>query len=315
MPKLKILTCPRCGDRIPPNMTTCRGCGRVWTPSMTGAMQNGRPNDGVILLSETTAQKVDRIVTGFSDRNWGPADDPGLFVQGVTIIAGPPGVGKSTLTSQLLSIIAEVTGKTSLYVGSEEQSAQIKARHVRLNLANVDQIAILPLEAQDSGKMISDATFRYWKPGVFVVDSIQSYADSPQEAVEFAKSAKAYSTEYKCPSILVSQVNKDGDIRGVEALTHEVDTVIHFEKFDSLEIEFPPLSGNFVEIDAPPNPDSPGECIPFRELRTKKNRQGPEYAQYFQMTGVGLVAFDPIQLYVQREREKQSARRTERKRR
>ena len=156
----------------------------------------------------------------------------GLVAGSVTLIAGEPGIGKSTLLAQVAITIAN-TGKKVLYITGEESPAQITRRLTRLT----KNIPATLFFLNDTNVSIVAATIAHEKPHLTIIDSIQTmhHSESSGEAgsVSQVKSCGAIITEAAkhahVPVILVGQVTKDGDIAGPRVLEHIVDTVLFLE--------------------------------------------------------------------------------------
>jgi DNA repair protein RadA/Sms len=156
----------------------------------------------------------------------------GGFVAGsVTLVFGPPGVGKSTLLFQVLSAVASA-GIDVLLASAEESLAQVSGRAGRIG--DVPE-RLLALEGHDV-VAIETAIGRH-RPGLVVVDSIQSISDDEvpgaagsllqvkacvERLTRLAKSSGV-------PIVLVGHVTKDGDLAGPRAIEHLVDTVLSFD--------------------------------------------------------------------------------------
>ena len=270
-----------CGAVIPAGKITCVVCGAV---SFGRSVEEAaRPDDGIVRLSEIEAKRVERIKTGLADRNWGPMGDEGICVTSLTLIGGAPGCGKSTLCAQLLSLIAKATGKPTLYVGAEESGEQVKGRAVRLGFDNLDQMLILPLEAQHAGYKITPETFERWKPGAYVIDSVQTFSDSDNDSVKLCEDLKEITLKHRCPGIIISQVNKEEEFSGLNGLKHAVDALMLFTLTDVI------IDERGREHLPPNDPETPNE--PWRVLKTDKNRDGTAHEAYFSMHGTGLRPF------------------------
>lgn len=156
----------------------------------------------------------------------------GGLVQGaVVLVAGEPGVGKSTLLLEVAAERARAGGR-SLYVSGEESAAQVRLRAERVNAmtsrlylaAETDLSAVL-------GHI--DAV----RPDLLVLDSVQTVASSEVEGVaggvtqvrEVAAALIRVAKERGIATIMVGHVTKDGSIAGPRLLEHLVDVVLHFE--------------------------------------------------------------------------------------
>lgn len=185
-------------------------------------------------ITEVSAQASTKHPTGVSelDRVLGG----GLVAGVVILLAGEPGVGKSTL---LLDVAAHAAQKADLgqkapilYISGEESAAQIRARAERINALNKN--LLLASEA-DLGAIFGH--IEAVKPGLLIIDSVQTIADSSVDgsaggvaqvrAVTSALVNLAKSTGL--PIILVGHVNKEGSIAGPRVLEHLVDVVCQFE--------------------------------------------------------------------------------------
>ena len=155
----------------------------------------------------------------------------GLVPGAAILLAGEPGVGKSTL---LLSVTAESArqGITSLYISGEESASQVRLRAERLNA--IDPNLWLASE-NELGAVIAhiDAV----KPQLLIVDSIQTIASATVEGApggvtqvrEIAAALIRIAKERSITLILVGHVTKDGSIAGPRLLEHLVDVVLNFE--------------------------------------------------------------------------------------
>lgn len=187
-----------------------------------------RANTKSQLLSEVKPETHKRISTGIEQ-----FDNvlSGGFVKGsVILIGGDPGIGKSTLLLQSLSVISLT--KKVLYVSGEESLEQVslRAKRVRLNPANI------VVTRETTIKSIFHINGDY-EVDLIVLDSIQTITDSsiPQNAgsipqvkrcaIEISKYAKAHGVTF----VIVCHVSKDGSFAGPKALEHFVDTVLYFQ--------------------------------------------------------------------------------------
>ena len=155
----------------------------------------------------------------------------GLVPGAAILLAGEPGVGKSTL---LLSVTAESArqGITSLYISGEESASQVRLRAERLNA--IDPNLWLASE-NELGAVIAhiDAV----KPQLLIVDSIQTIASATVDGApggvtqvrEIAAALIRIAKERSITLILVGHVTKDGSIAGPRLLEHLVDVVLNFE--------------------------------------------------------------------------------------
>ncbi|MBP3924327.1 DNA repair protein RadA [bacterium] len=165
----------------------------------------------------------------------------GGFIQGsLVLLAGDPGIGKSTITLQTCGRICD-TGKKVLYVSAEESAQQIKLRAERLRIKS-EKLYIYPQTNLENIKKQIDEI----KPDFVVVDSIQAVYSNNVES-----SAGSVSQIRECCNILmhiakakgittvvIGHVTKEGNIAGPKILEHMVDTVIYFEgdKYKSFRI-------------------------------------------------------------------------------
>lgn len=195
----------------------------------------------IINLDKIKEVGLARIKTNISelDRVLGGGIVPGSLI----LLAGEPGIGKSTIVAQLADAVSFTSPQPSpskgegdiggvIYISGEESASQIKSRLERLecHLANIKFISETNVE-----KAIAAAVSL--KPVLVVVDSIQAVysADVLTEAgslnqiraaaVKFLEVAK----EHNIAVILIGHITKDGQIAGPKSLEHIVDTVIYLE--------------------------------------------------------------------------------------
>ncbi len=181
----------------------------------------------IVSLGEVHSSEEQRIITGDSelDRVLGG----GIVGGSIVLVAGEPGIGKSTLFLQMALGMKNIT---TLYVSGEESVQQIKMRADRLGAINENFYLLTETNTQNIFQEIKKL-----KPQLLVVDSIQTlqspYIESSpgsvsqirETAAELQRFAKASGT----PVFLIGHITKDGNIAGPKILEHMVDTVLQFE--------------------------------------------------------------------------------------
>ena len=156
----------------------------------------------------------------------------GGIVQGsLVLIAGDPGIGKSTILLQTAGELCN-SDKKVLYVSAEESASQIKLRAERLGVKS-ENLYIYP---QTNFELIKKH-IEGMKPDLVIVDSIQaiytstiqSSAGSVSQIRECCNSLMAIAKSNNISIIVIGHVTKEGNIAGPKVLEHMVDTVIQFE--------------------------------------------------------------------------------------
>jgi DNA repair protein RadA/Sms len=165
----------------------------------------------------TTDAELNRVLGG------------GIVPGSIVLIAGEPGIGKSTL---FLQNGLQLQGKTVLYISGEESEQQIKMRADRLNIQNDNFYLLTETLTQTIFQEIKKL-----KPHLVIVDSIQTiqspYIDSSPGSIsqirESAAEFQRFAKETNTPVFLIGHITKDGSIAGPKILEHMVDTVLQFE--------------------------------------------------------------------------------------
>ena len=178
-------------------------------------------------LSEIEAKTLSRLETIDAELN--RVLGGGIVPGSIVLVAGEPGIGKSTLFLQMGLQLKDVV---TLYISGEESDEQIKMRAERLGIHSESFYLLTETSTQ-----VIFQEIKKLKPQVIIVDSIQTLESSFIEsspgtvsqirecAAEFQQFAKETST----PVFLIGHITKEGSIAGPKLLEHMVDTVLQFE--------------------------------------------------------------------------------------
>ena len=180
-------------------------------------------------IGEVSVERARARSSGVSelDRVLGGGLVPGAAI----LLAGEPGVGKSTLLLSVTAASAKM-GITTLYISGEESASQVRLRAERLDA--IDPNLWLAAET-DLGAVI--AHIDQVKPELLIIDSIQTISSSAVDGApggvtqvrEIAASLIRIAKERNITIVLVGHVTKDGSIAGPRLLEHIVDVVLNFE--------------------------------------------------------------------------------------
>lgn len=232
--------CQSCGANYPKWVGKCDNCGE-WNSlveqvvvssgksALAKSVNSGQKLSVQTMRSISSEDKVDRILTGFSD-----LDDVlggGIVAGGVVLIAGQPGIGKSTLLLQLSANIANYT--SVLYVSGEESANQVRLRAERLGAEKSEQLNFASSTSADD----IAATIRSGGYKLVIIDSIQTISldeitSAPGTVSQITNSSNAIiraAKQSNAAVILVGHVTKEGSIAGPKILEHLVDVVLQFE--------------------------------------------------------------------------------------
>ena len=270
--------CQQCGATSSKWAGRCDNCG-AWNSFVEQVTETG--GSSVVAKSsragkELAAQKlstavseeisVPRLKTEIDDLD--AVLGGGFLAGGIVLLAGQPGIGKSTLLTQ---ITATIGAKSEvLYVSGEESIQQIKLRAERLGAVSSDK---LQLASSNSAEDIA-ASIRTGKYDLVVVDSVQTLSlaeisSAPGSVSQITNASNVIIRAAKATDtavILVGHVTKEGSIAGPKVLEHLVDVVLNFEG------------------------DRYGG---FRVVRAQKNRYGStSEAAIFEMSDKGLKIVD-----------------------
>jgi DNA repair protein RadA/Sms len=203
----------------------------------------------------------------------------GLVPGAVLLLAGEPGVGKSTLLLEAAALAAE-SGPV-LYITGEESASQVRSRADRIGAVS-DRLFLAAETDLDAVLSHVDQV----EPGLLIIDSVQTIAAADVEGTAggvtqvraVAHALTAVAKERSMATILVGHVTKDGTVAGPRALEHLVDVVLHFDGDRHSQL---------------------------RMVRAVKNRYGPtDEVGCFDLGEYGLIGLpDPSGLFISQHRE------------
>jgi len=230
-----IYSCSECGGQSTKWQGQCPHCGAwntlietVETPERTRFANVAGTKSTVRALASVEASDKPRFATGIDefDRVLGGGMVPGAVI----LLGGDPGIGKSTLLLQAMSLLG--ASRKALYVTGEESAEQIALRAQRLGLVNAPVALLAEVQLESIA-----ATIEAEAPEVVVIDSIQtvytealtSAPGSVSQVRECAARLTRLAKQRGIVVVFVGHVTKEGAIAGPRVLEHIVDTVLYFE--------------------------------------------------------------------------------------
>jgi DNA repair protein RadA/Sms len=232
--------CQNCGASYPKWTGKCDNCGEWNTLVEQVAVSQGKSvvaksaTSGHVLTPQTmqsiaVEEAVRRMPTGYQDLDM--VLGGGILPGGVILMAGQPGIGKSTLLLQVASEIGK--NEPVLYASGEESASQVKLRAERLGANTREQLHFVASTSADD----IAATIRSGQYKLVIIDSIQTLSldeitSAPGTVSQITNSSNVIiraAKEAGAAVVLVGHVTKEGSIAGPKVLEHLVDVVLQFE--------------------------------------------------------------------------------------
>lgn len=232
--------CQSCGYESVKWVGQCPSCGQ-WNTFVEELVQKDNSKSSNTWKDYSEEKRISKTISlnevKSSEEKRLPTADPelnrvlggGIVPGSLVLVAGEPGIGKSTLFLQNGLWLKDVS---VLYISGEESEQQIKMRADRLGLKNDNFYLLTETSTQTIFQEIKKL-----KPQLVIVDSIQTlqtnFIDSSPGSVsqirECAAEFQRFAKETNTPVFLIGHITKDGSIAGPKILEHMVDTVLQFE--------------------------------------------------------------------------------------
>jgi DNA repair protein RadA/Sms len=235
----RLVSCPNCNE-LGTFIESAVSSTAVTTAAKAGlkSAQAVRPTKRASTISQLNSSPIQRVPTGIHelDRVLG-----GGFVEAsVTLFAGEPGAGKSTLCLDMANRFA-MMGKSVLYSSGEESEQQIGLRAKRMGVTS-DNIKIV----NETNLETLLGHVEEEKPDFMVVDSLQVLASSEisgsvgslSQSKEAANTLTRLAKSQGITMVLINQINKSGEFAGNESIQHIVDAAIIFESSSDTPLKF-----------------------------------------------------------------------------
>ncbi len=293
MSKIKTaFFCSNCGYESTKWVGKCPSCSQ-WNTFIEEVLDKGtgkttdtwknynteKRSTATVALMHVTGREEKRITT--QDPELNRVLGGGIVPGSIVLVAGEPGIGKSTL---LLQDALELKDIVTLYISGEESEQQIKMRADRLKIIN-DNFYLLT----ETSTHIIFQEIKKLKPQLVIVDSVQTLQSDLIESTpgsisqirECTAAFQRFAKETDTPVFLIGHITKDGTIAGPKLLEHMVDTVLQFEG---------------------------DRHYAYRILRTLKNRFGStSELGIYEMTGDGMRAvLNPSEILINQKEEQLS---------
>ena len=231
--------CSQCGFTAPKWLGRCPDCGEfntlqeetvrpTETPKTENRMGMSAMKSKALPLSQVGYEKFNRVKSGIDefDTVLGGGIVPGSLV----LLGGDPGIGKSTLLTQVAAHLATTQTAPTLYVSAEESCSQVKMRCERLGL-NSDNLLLL------NETCLEDIELSIGESKFVIIDSVQaiytetmsSAAGSVGQVRECAAKLMRIAKSQNITFFIIGHVTKEGSLAGPKVLEHIMDTVLYFE--------------------------------------------------------------------------------------
>ena len=233
--------CQQCGATYAKWVGQCTNC-KAWNSLVEQVVEPELGKKSAIEKAKVSGKKLDfvkmstvvpsdaksRLLTEFSDLD--VVLGGGILTGSVILLAGQPGIGKSTLLMQVCAKIAKK--RNVLYISGEESAGQVKLRAVRLGADSEKLSFAASTSANDIAKTIESGEF-----SLVIVDSIQTLAmdeisSAPGTVSQVTNSGNLIIRAAKRTDtavVIVGHVTKEGTLAGPKVLEHLVDVVLNFE--------------------------------------------------------------------------------------
>lgn len=231
--------CTVCGSIAPKWLGKCPDCGNFNTMQEELVRMDTTPKNemrrGVsemktraMPLSKIGYEKFDRVKSGISE--FDTVLGGGIVRGSLVLLGGDPGIGKSTLLTQVSAHLAQTQSSPTLYVSAEESCSQVKMRCERLGL-NSDNLLLL------NETCLEDIEANLGESKFVVIDSVQaiytealsSAAGSVGQVRECAARLMRIAKSQNITFFIIGHVTKEGSLAGPKVLEHIMDTVLYFE--------------------------------------------------------------------------------------
>lgn len=237
-----FFVCQECGYEAPQWLGKCPECGE-WntlkefktskeTTTFSKTLISSDKTLSPKKLGEVKYEEKERLKTGFVEADG--VLGGGIVPGSVVLLAGDPGIGKSTLLLQIaLSLSEEKTKNSILYISGEESEQQIKLRSNRISKSKKSNLLLLSITDTDKAILAIEEH----KPNLVIIDSIQTMESENLGGLSGSVGQIRYATSsfikaakiLNIPIILVGHVTKEGMVAGPMVLSHMVDAVLFLE--------------------------------------------------------------------------------------
>ncbi len=296
-PPATQFVCSQCGFTTPKWLGKCPDCGnfntmqeevvRAAEPTKSERLGVRATPTRAIPLSKVGYEKFDRVKSGIEE--FDTVLGGGIVRGSLVLLGGDPGIGKSTLLTQVAGHLAATQTSPTLYVSAEESCSQVKMRCERLGVDGDNLLLLNETCLEDIENAIGESKF-------VVIDSVQaiytetlsSAAGSVGQVRECAARLMRVAKSQNITFFIIGHVTKEGSLAGPKVLEHIMDTVLYFEGQQE---------DSFKLLRAVKNRFGSAQEVGVFEMTDKGVKSVRDYADIFLSATRGLAAGSAVTPY------------------